>query len=73
MVMNAPGLHTGLLIHEVFGLRHFDEDVERQKLPALNDPAMAHVNGAFVRDDVLWAVFDMKSLAEAATFRHVAA
>jgi twitching motility protein PilI len=73
LVMNVPGLHTGLLVHEVLGLRHFDEEAERQELPGMDDPAMAHVKGAFLRDDVIWGEFDMKSLAETATFRHVAA
>jgi twitching motility protein PilI len=73
LVMNIPGLHTGVLVNEVLGLRHFDEQVERQQLPSgMDDPVMAHVRGAFVRDDVLWSVFDMKSLAESAAFRHVA-
>ncbi len=73
MVMNVAGLHAGLLVHEVLGLRHFDEDAERHELPGLDDPVMLHVRGAFLRDDVLWGEFDMKSLAEAATFKHVAA
>jgi twitching motility protein PilI len=73
LVMNVPGLHTGLLVHEVLGLRHFDEEAERQQLPDLDDPVMMHVKAAFVRDEVLWGVFDMKSLAESATFKHVAA
>jgi len=73
MVINVPGLNAGVLVHEVFGLRHFDEDAERQQLPGLDDPAMTHVKGAFLRDGVLWGEFDMKSLAESATFVHVAA
>jgi twitching motility protein PilI len=73
LVMSSPGLHAGLLVHDVLGLRHFDEKAERQQMPVVDDPVMAHVRGAFVRDDVLWGVFDMKSLAESATFRHVAA
>lgn len=73
LVMNVPGLHTGLLVNEVMGLRHFDEEAERHQLPDLDDPVMVHAKGAFVRDDVLWSVFDMKSLAESATFKRVAA
>jgi len=73
LVMNVPGLNAGLLVHEVLGLRHFDEDAERHALPALDDPVMAHVRGAFLRDEVLWGEFDMKSLAESPTFKHVAA
>lgn len=73
MVMNIPGLSTGVLVNEVLGLRHFDEELERQDLSGLDDPVLAHLNGAFLRDGVLWGIFDMKSLAESPSFRHVAA
>ncbi len=72
MIMNSPGLNTGLLVNEVMGLRHFDAQLERQDLSGLDDPVLAHLNGAFLHDSVLWGVFDMKSLAEAPSFRHVA-
>ncbi len=72
MIMNSPGLNTGLLVNEVMGLRHFDAQLERQDLSGLDDPVLAHLNGAFLHDNVLWGVFDMKSLAESPSFRHVA-
>jgi twitching motility protein PilI len=73
MVMNIPELSAALLVNEVLGLRHFDEDLERQDLTGLDDPVLAHLNGAFLRDNVLWGVFDMRSLADSMTFKHVAA
>ena len=73
MIMGIPGLNTGLLVNEVLGLRHFDEELERQDLSGLDDPVLAHLNGAVLRDNVLWGVFDMKSLAESLSFKHVAA
>ncbi|MDH3309117.1 MAG: chemotaxis protein CheW [Gammaproteobacteria bacterium] len=73
LIMNVPGLNAGLLVNEVFGLRHFDEDLERQDLSGLDDPVLVQLNGAFLRDNVLWGVFDMRSLAESSSFRHVAA
>jgi twitching motility protein PilI len=73
MIMNIPGLHTGLLVNEVLGLRHFDAEMGRQDLSGLDDPVLAHLNGAYLRDNVLWGVFDMKSLAENLAFKHVAA
>lgn len=73
LVMSMPGLNTALLVNEVLGLRHFDPEVERQNLGGLDDPVLAHLTGAFLRDNVLWGVFDMKSLADSLTFRHVAA
>lgn len=73
LVMNAPGLSAGLLVNEVYGLRHFNEEEEKQDITGLDDPMMANTRGAFLHDNVLWGVFDMHSLAESATFRHVAA
>jgi twitching motility protein PilI len=73
LIMNIPGLNAGLLVNEVLGLRHFDEELERQDLSGLDDPVLVQLNGAFLRDNVLWGVFDMKSLAESPAFRHVAA
>ncbi len=73
LVMNVKDLHTALLVDEVFGLRHFDEDLERQELAGIDDPASAYLSGAFLKDDVLWGVFDMKALAESANFLQVAA
>jgi len=73
LIMNVPGLNAGVLVNEVLGLRHFDEELERQDLSGLDDPVVAQLNGAFLRDNVLWGVFDMKSLAESDAFRQVAA
>ncbi len=73
MIMNIPELNAGLLVNEVLGLRHFDAEMGRQDLSGLDDPVLAHLNGAFLRDNVLWGIFDMKSLAESPTFKHVAA
>jgi twitching motility protein PilI len=73
MLMSTPGLHAALLVNEVLGLRHFDAELERQELTGVDDPVLAHLTGAFLHDNVLWGVFDMKSLADSLTFRHVAA
>ncbi|MHB8534018.1 MAG: chemotaxis protein CheW [Sulfuricaulis sp.] len=73
LIMNVPELNTGVLVNEVLGLRHFDEELERQDVSGVDDPVVAQLNGAFLRDNVLWGLFDMKSLAENVSFRHVAA
>lgn len=72
LILNVSGLSTALLVNEVVGLRHFDEERERQNISGLDDPAFAHVTGAFLRENVVWGVFDMHSLASSEVFRHVA-
>jgi twitching motility protein PilI len=73
LILNIPGLNSALLVHEVVGLRHFDEEQERQDVTVVDDPAMAHVKTGFLRENVLWGVFDMHSLTQSEAFRHVAA
>ena len=73
LILNIPGLATGLLVNEVLGLRHFDEERERQDVSGMNDPTLAHVSTAFLKENVLWGVFDMHSLAQSDVFRRVAA
>lgn len=73
LILNIPGLSSALLVHEVVGLRHFDEEQERQDVTVVDDPAMAHVKTGFLRENVLWGVFDMHSLTQSEAFRHVAA
>lgn len=73
LVMNMPGLNAALLVNEVYGMRHFDEENERQDITSLSSAEFAHLTGAFLRDDILWGIFDLRSLAETPSFRHVAA
>lgn len=72
LVINRGELATGLVVNEVFGLRHFDEELERQKVGGIDDPIMANTKGAFLRDNVLWGIFDIDALVESSTFLQVA-
>jgi twitching motility protein PilI len=70
LVMNVEGLNTALLVDEVFGLRHFEEG-DRQKISSVDDALSACLSGAFLKDGVLWGVFDFHALADNAAFRAV--
>lgn len=72
LVVNRGDLAAGLVVNEVFGLRHFDEELERQKVGGIDDPIMANTKGAFLRDNVLWGIFDIDALVESTTFTQVA-
>jgi len=73
LVMNVEGFSSGLLVNEAFGLRHFDEETEKQNIVGLDDPILMNTRGAFLRDNVLWGIFDMKMLAQNPAFLRVAA
>ena len=73
LVLSRRGLNTAVLVDEVLGLRHFDEEHEKHELSSLEGTVSAHMRGAFLHDDVIWGIFDMHSLAESAGFMQVAA
>ena len=73
LVMNVDGLNAAVLVDEVLGLRHFDETEGRQDKSNLDDPVVPYLRDALLRDNVLWGVFDMHSLAASSSFMHVAA
>ena len=73
LVLNIEGASAALIVSEVLGLRHFDEETERQAPEALDDALQPYLRGAFVQDGVAWGVFDMHALWQSAAFRNVAA
>lgn len=73
MVVKNEEFRVGLLVSEVYGLRHFDEELERQNLTGVDDPVMAHAHSAFLKDNVLWGVFDMYTLIQSDAFQRIAA
>ncbi|GMQ91579.1 MAG: chemotaxis protein CheW [Gammaproteobacteria bacterium] len=73
LVMNTGEYSAGLLVNEVLGLRHFDEETERQVLSGLEEPVGEQIIGGFLQEGVLWGVFDMHVLSQNQAFRRVAA
>lgn len=71
MIVNYKGFGIGLLVNEVYGLRHFDAEVEHQAVQKSDDPVLAYSSGAFLRDDIQWYIFDMSGLTENENFRNI--
>jgi len=71
MVINHPELYSGLLIDEVFGLKHFQqlpEDFEG------NDDAITpYLSGCISQQDTQWKVFSFEKLASDLRFLNAAA
>lgn len=72
LVLNYEGGSTGLLVNQVFGLQHFEEDEAVDSL-SLKSPALARcIRGGFERKGQVWPVFSPKSLSQHPDFRRVA-
>jgi twitching motility protein PilI len=66
-------LVSGLLVDEVFGMRHFFEEERTENVPESSDNLKKYLQGAFRKGNMHWGIFDMDNLAEDPGFLQVAA
>lgn len=75
VVLNDHEVPAGFLVDSVGGFRNFTADEQRHELlpEAANAPAddvtLDFLLGAFVREGLVWRVFSLQKLANAAIFR----
>lgn len=70
MVVNHNGLHTGLIVEEVQGMRHFSINEQAYELPDINNNLKPYIKQAFEKDKEFWPVFSMHALVEDERFLH---
>ncbi len=71
MVINHPDIYSGLLIDEVFGLKHFQQQPDQ--FQEQNDEIMPFVSGCVTQQETLWKVFSFEKLASDLRFLNAAA
>ena len=62
IVINYKGFNTGLVVEEVFGMKHFSKKNEVIELPAMHSRILPYVGRAFVLDNYFWPVFDFNRI-----------
>jgi len=65
-------LVSGLMVDEVFGMRHFFEEERTQNIPDVSDSLKKYLHGAFRKGNVHWGVFKMDNLAADPGFLEIA-
>ncbi|VAW66018.1 hypothetical protein MNBD_GAMMA11-412 [hydrothermal vent metagenome] len=71
MVVNHNGVHTGLIVEEVQGMKHFSSSEQAFELPEISNNLQPYIKQAFHKDDNYWPVFSMHELVEDERFLHV--
>jgi len=66
-------LVSGLMVDEVFGMRHFFEEDRTQDVPDGSDNLKKYLQGAFRKGNIHWGIFNMDNLAVDPGFLEVAA
>ncbi len=73
IVLRFGDLAAGLLVDEVFGMRHFFDEEYTQTPPQAQEVLQAYLRGAYQQGTTHWGVFSMHALAEDPRFMEVGA
>lgn len=72
LVVNHEGIFAGLLVDEVLGLKHFQDEDYSHKLPNADNFLKSYMTGTYKQDSEEWGVFSMHSLAKSPLFLQIA-
>lgn len=64
VVIDYKGFNTGLIVEEVFGMKHFLTKNEYVDVPDLNSGITPYVDKAYVLDDDCWPLFNFSHMAD---------
>ncbi len=68
LVVSHESINTGLLVDEVYGMRHFEKANWNKKLPSHDKQIKPYVDRCYQNEEKTWLVFSMHKLAESAAF-----
>jgi len=57
IVIDYKGFDTGLVVEEIYGMRHFRAKDETREVPGINDRVMPYVKKAYKQESECWPVF----------------
>jgi len=72
IVIDYKGFNTGLIVEEVYGMRHFREGDTTDDVPEVHEKISPYIEGAFKQEDEHWPVFDFNVMAADDRFLHAA-
>ncbi len=73
LVLQHGELSSGLLVDEVYGMRHFFTEEHSQNLPDTSGKLKKYLKGSFLQNEVEWGVFSVAKLAQSSEFLNIAA
>ena len=73
LLIRKGELVSGLMVDEVFGMRHFFEEEHTDQVPVVSDNLKRYLKGAFRKGNMHWGVFNINNLATDPKFMDVAA
>ncbi len=72
IVIDYKGFNTGLVVEEVYGMRHFREGELSKDIPEVPEGITPFIEHAFKSEEEHWPVFDFNQMTEDERFAHAA-
>ncbi|PCI69462.1 MAG: chemotaxis protein CheW [Gammaproteobacteria bacterium] len=72
LVVNKSGIHCGVIVDEVLGLNHFEDEQWVEDADIADEAMTPYLKGGFFIEEKLWNVFSLFELATTQSFRQVA-
>ncbi len=70
IVIDYKGFNTGLIVEEVYGMRHFRKADVTADIPEVPENISPYIDRAFKQDEEHWPVFDFNEMAQDERFAH---
>jgi len=70
IVIDYKGFNTGLVVEEVYGMRHFREGEETNEIPEVPESISPYIRSAFKQDKEHWPVFSFNEMTRDERFAH---
>jgi len=70
IVIDYKGFNTGLIVEEIYGMRHFRDSDVTNDIPEVHDDILPYIGKAFKQDQEHWPVFEFKEMAQDERFAH---
>ncbi len=70
IVIDYKGFNTGLIVEEIYGMRHFRDSDETNDTPDVHDEISPYIRKVFKQDEDHWPVFEFNEMAQDERFAH---
>lgn len=70
IVIDYKGFNTGLVVEEIYGMRHFRESDATTDIPAIHENISPYIEKAFMQDDEHWPVINFNEMTRDERFAH---
>ncbi len=64
IVIDYKGFNTGLVVEEIYGMRHFRESDETSDIPEVHESISPYVERAFKQDEEYWPVISFNEMTQ---------